>query len=63
MSSPTYKGQQVAIHFMLGFIPVIKCRKAVPSQFGGDWEWGKWRFIKLSEAVKINAALIAIWKE
>lgn len=62
MSEPTHEGQQAAIHMVFGFIPVLRVRFSRPAYFGG-WEWGPWRMAKVSEAVTINAVLMAGWRK
>lgn len=61
MTEPTHEGQQCAIHMVFGFIPVLKVRKAVPSDTY-SWEWGRWRRARLSEVVALNATLMKTWK-
>lgn len=58
---PTYQGRQVAVHFMLGFIPAIKCREAVPDDHNG-WEWGRWRMANFGEVMAINRMLLNLWR-
>lgn len=62
MTEPTHEGQQAAIHMMLGFIPVLKVRFAIPAEYGA-WEWSRWRMANLGEVVAINATLMGTWRK
>lgn len=62
MSCPTSRGQQVAVHLVMGFVPVLKIRYSVPAE-GFGWEWGRWRMAKLSDVVALNSELLRTWVE
>lgn len=61
-AEPSYEGQQIGVHMLLGFIPVLRVRQAVPND-GYGWEWGRWRFANAAEIMLINAKLIPTWKK
>lgn len=61
MSEVTHEGQQIGVHMMLGFIPVLRVRKAVPNN-GYGWEWSRWRLARVSETITINAMLMQTWR-
>jgi hypothetical protein len=62
MNEPSHEGRQIAVHLVLGFIPILKCRISLPSQYGG-WEWGRWRIARFGEVVPINKALMNLWRD
>lgn len=61
MGQPSHTAQQMAVHMVLGFIPVVKVRQAVPVE-GFSWDWGRWRMARLSEVVALNASIMRTWK-
>jgi len=46
----------------LGFIPILKVRKSVPSD-SYSWGWGRWRYARFGELVLINALLMETWRK
>ena len=61
MTELSHEAQQLTIHMVLGFIPVLKVRQSVPlSDY--TWGWGRWRYAHFSELVLINAMLRKTWR-
>lgn len=62
MTEPTYEGQQMAAHMVLGFIPTVRVRYAVPDEHGG-WCWSRWRLARIAEVIWLNSKLIQTWRK
>jgi len=62
MTDPSHEAQQCTVHMALGFIPILKVRKSVPSS-DYSWVWGRWRYARFGELVLINALLMETWRK
>jgi len=62
MSEVSSDAQQCAVHMVLGFIPVLKVRKAVPND-SYSFEWGRWRYARFGEVTPINSILMQTWRK
>lgn len=59
----TRNGRQMIVRIRWGFLPVLMVRETVPDYLPGDWKWGRWRYVRLTEVIVLNSRLMETWRD